>query len=936
MAPPTSIPRAVFQRMILVTAISCGLIGFLWIAQEYRRFQARTSAMRKDQIDARKREIKAKVQAAIDFIQYKRQQTDLRIRQTLRDRVYEAHSIATHLHAQYKDSRSSEEIQAMVREALRPLRFNNGRGYYFATRLDGVEQLFADHPELEGRNLLGMQDTTGAYVIRDMIALVQSQNEGFYSYTWTKPDAEGNAHVKLSFIKRFEPFDWFLGTGEYLEDVEADLQKEALDWIAQMRDGEGGYVFVGRWDGVTLSGPATGRNMMDTVDPNGVRIVQALIERAQGEGGFVEYVMPRIDGQRPAPKISYAQGVKEWKWYVGTGMYMDDIEVEIERLRLRQLADLRWNITGICAVLAALLLGAAVSSRRLARRARAAIDAFSDFLERASTAPEAAPGESMGFAEFDRLAELANRMIARRREAEQERRMAVERLQSSETRFRSIVNSIPMGMHMYQLQEDGRLVFTGFNPAAERILGVDHSSFVGKAIEEAFPSLIGTEVPARYRETARLGTPWRTEHIDYRDKRIAGAFEVYAFQTEPGRMVALFNEITERKRAEEERARLEEQYRQAQKMEAVGQLTGGVAHDFNNLLQVINGYADIAAQDLPPDHPSRDAIAQVAKAGERAARLVSQLLTFSRRQIMRPVDLDLNDTIEDMLKMLRRVIGEHIEIEWMPGNRLGAVHADRGMIEQALMNLCVNARDAMPDGGRLTIETENVRVDPEFCKSHAWARPGRYVLVSVSDTGCGMSDEILEHVFEPFFTTKEIGKGTGLGLATVYGIVKQHDGMVTVYSEPGKGSIFKLYWPQIERPAQAVGAALDAPVAGGHETVLVAEDDPAVLALAQAILEASGYTVLTARNGAEAVNVLRARADQIALAVLDVVMPEMGGREAYDRMQRIRPGLKVVFASGYSENAVHTNFVLDKGLSLLQKPYTRQVLLRAVRAALDA
>ncbi len=239
---------------------------------------------------------------------------------------------------------------------------------------------------------------------------------------------------------------------------------------------------------------------------------------------------------------------------------------------------------------------------------------------------------------------------------------------------------------------------------------------------------------------------------------------------------------------------LEAQYRQAQKMEAIGQLTGGVAHDFNNLLQVINGYTEMAMQDIEAEHPVRESLIEVARAGERASRLVSQLLIFSRRQIMQPHTMNLNAVIDDMLKMLRRVIGEHIQIEWFPDERLGVIHADRGMVEQALMNLCVNARDAMPEGGTLTIETQNTVIDHEYCSVHPWAKPGDYALLSVTDTGCGMSREVVSRIFEPFFTTKETGKGTGLGLATVYGIVKQHNGVITAYSEPGKGSVFRLRW----------------------------------------------------------------------------------------------------------------------------------------------
>jgi len=390
-----------------------------------------------------------------------------------------------------------------------------------------------------------------------------------------------------------------------------------------------------------------------------------------------------------------------------------------------------------------------------------------------------------------------------------------------------------------------------------------------------------------------------------------------------------------RLQAEVERARMEEQYRHAQKMEAIGQLTGGIAHDFNNLLQVINGATDLALADLETGHPARALLLEATKAGERAARLVKQLLLFSRRQIMRAEFLDLNEAVADLLKMLGRVIGEHVQLQWHPGAKVGAIHADRGMIEQALMNLCVNARDAMPEGGALTIETREATLDEDYCAIRSWATPGRYAVLSVSDTGCGMTPEVLEHIFEPFFTTKERDKGTGLGLATVYGIVKQHNGLIDVSSELCRGTVFSLYWPVSEIGKQSTNSAAESPVPGGKETILLAEDDEMVRWLAKRILEQAGYTVLMAENGEEAVALYQQYGDRIALAVMDVVMPKMSGYEACRRMAALRPGLRVLFASGYSEKVIHADILGNERFPLIQKPFTRAALLRAIRETLD-
>ena len=380
---------------------------------------------------------------------------------------------------------------------------------------------------------------------------------------------------------------------------------------------------------------------------------------------------------------------------------------------------------------------------------------------------------------------------------------------------------------------------------------------------------------------------------------------------------------------------LEEQLRQAQKMEAVGQMAGGIAHDFNNLLQVISGYVELSEISLKPDDTFALAVQEIGKAAERGKGLVSQLLAFSRRQVIKPTDIDLNDLIDPLLIMIRGLIGEHIELDFIPCRELGTIHADRGLMEQVLINLCVNARDAMSAGGKLTIETENIVIDGDDARTNAWAMPGRYVLLNVTDTGCGMDGPTLERAFEPFYTTKEVGKGTGLGLSTVFGIIKQHNGHINTYSELGKGTRFKIYLPTVARKAAKVSRESRGAVVGGTETILVAEDDETVLALAKHLLSFAGYTVLTAADGEEAIRVFEEHADEIDVVMFDVIMPRLGGKQALDRILELRPGLPHLFASGYSEDAVHTNFIQKRGLHLLAKPYQTETLLRKIREVLD-
>jgi PAS domain S-box-containing protein len=395
-------------------------------------------------------------------------------------------------------------------------------------------------------------------------------------------------------------------------------------------------------------------------------------------------------------------------------------------------------------------------------------------------------------------------------------------------------------------------------------------------------------------------------------------------------------QFTERKQAEEALHESEAQLRQSQKLEAVGQLAGGIAHDFNNLLTAINGYSGLALKRLDDASPVKSYIEEVAKAGDRAANLTRQLLAFSRKQILEPKVLDLNEVVGDMSKMLRRTIGEDLEFATILSSDLGRVKADPGQIEQIIMNLVVNARDAMPSGGKVTIETANVFLDGEYAREHLPTLPGQYVMLAISDTGMGMDAETQARIFEPFFTTKELGKGTGLGLSTVYGIVKQSDGFVWVYSEPGHGTTFKIYLPQVDAEKTTKGKPVDEAAQHGSETILVVEDEEVVRKVAREILEGAGYHALVADKGEEAIRLCAEYPQEIHLLLSDVVMPGASGKEIAERLVPLRPEMKVLFMSGYTDETIVHHGVLDPGVKFIQKPFTVATLCRKVREVLDS
>jgi len=525
--------------------------------------------------------------------------------------------------------------------------------------------------------------------------------------------------------------------------------------------------------------------------------------------------------------------------------------------------------------------------------------------------------------EMDQLLATVNKALEKRRLSES--------LQESEERYRWVTENIADAVFLLGL--DGEVLFA--NPRAVVLTGYTEQELA----LASFFALLTPEVARRAQkrlESAQTGQevpPFFEGELMRKDGSCISIEATFGSVLKEGRVVARLGavrEVTERKL-------LEDQLRQAQKMEAVGQLGGGIAHDFNNLLTVIAGRTHLVLAGLQAGDPARRNIELIQQTAERAAVLTRQLLAFSRKQILTLHVLDLNAIVAGIEPILQRLIGENIELVVEPSAQPVWAKVDRGQIEQIILNLSVNARDAMPDAGRLNIRTANVSIDEAYARSHMGVEVGPAVLLEVTDTGTGMTSEVRAHVFEPFFTTKPVGRGTGLGLSTVYGIVKQSGGHIEVLSEPGQGSTFQIYLPLAEE-AESTGLA-EAPAprhARGSETVLLVEDEEEVRELAREILALSGYTLLTAGDPAEAIRLSQGHHGVIHLLVTDVVMPGMSGRQLADRLTAERPGLKVIFMSGYTDNAIVHHGVLDPGTAFVQKPFTPESLTRKVREVLDA
>ena len=518
---------------------------------------------------------------------------------------------------------------------------------------------------------------------------------------------------------------------------------------------------------------------------------------------------------------------------------------------------------------------------------------------------------------------IINRDITARKEA-------AESIRSSEAAFRSMVEDAPYGI--VRTDSQGKLISA--NPAFERMLAYEHPAELLRA-NLATDIFVDSAEFSKLRQRLEATGELKDAQIELRRKdanlitvRCSGRLGKEAHRSQP--CFDLFAEDVTQKRI------LERQLQMAGKMEAIGRLSGGIAHDFNNLLGVMIGYSQLFRRKLDPQSPLLEYADEIQKAGQRAASLTRQLLAFSRQQILTPAVLNLNDLVVDMERMLPRLLGEDITVSTSLFPELAMVKADQSQIEQVIMNLAVNARDAMPTGGKLRIETANVKLDQAYVRHHPGAKPGDYVMLTVVDSGTGIDQETLPHIFEPFFTTKEVGKGTGLGLATVYGVVKQSGGYIWVKSESGEGAEFQIYLPQVHEELATAPSPEFTGSLEGTETILLVEDADSLRKLTQAFLQSHGFRVLVAQDGDEAIRLERQHSGEIRLLLTDVIMPGMNGRALAETLQPRHPEMRVLYISGYTDSFIAGHGVLDPGKALLNKPFTEENLIKKVREVLDA
>ena len=776
-----SLIRFLSLRTFLVYALALLLLGGLWTVDRYLSFEAAAKQQRAEYLEQQRKHLMDVVHLTLDYIDYKRSQTEERTRTQLRQQVEKAHALAAHLYESFHDRLSDEDMKAVIREALRPLRFNDGRGYFFAFDGSGIEQLFADRPEFEGQSMLEMRTSDGTYVVRDMLNLIKIKGAGFIDYTWTKPGSDDGTHRKIAYVKRFAPLDWVIGTGEYPEDVESDIRREVLDRIEKISFDRDNYIFVATWEGLSLSFPAKGRNMIEVTDANGVKIVQELIKLAKRGGGFLTYVVPKFDTHRSAPKLSYVAGVPEWQWYIGAGDFIDAIETTIAEQR----AQVRERIIGDVAVLAvalALVLGLSLfAATQVQRRSQRSYEAFVRFFEQAEREAIPIDVEAIDFKEFRRIAQAANTMIETRRRMEYDRYLSQYAL-----------DHISDGL--LRIDTDGHV--RDANKAMSVLLGMAVDALSGRSYADLDCTLPDDGwgpllLKLRSAESLRLETEMCT--ADDRRQEVEVVLTLLAYQGSEV-IYALVRDISERRRNERFlAARSEELERSNRELE---QFAYAVSHDLQEPLRLIRSFLQLIVKrlDAKIDNEEREFIDYTVDAANRMSELITGLLDYSRVQTRGGEfsDMDGGLAVENALINLRQAIEEvdaRVDVHPLPP----AMRGDKTQVERVFQNLISNALKYRSPDRRPEVR---IRCDE---RPDAWE-------FSVTDNGIGIEEKFFDRIFVIFQRLHRADEipGTGIGLAICKRIVERHGGTIRVESTPGQGSVFRFTIPKApETPSRA-------------------------------------------------------------------------------------------------------------------------------------
>ncbi len=910
------------------------LVGYLLINDEFSKFHKESAETRIHAIESQKILIKNEVDKLVDYIHYKKSLAEERLRKEVKNRTYEALQMATYIYKQNSE-KPINVIETMIHDALYAISWDQDRGYYFAEDMDGTELVNRNNPDLEGINILDIQDSNGTYLVREIIAVARSKKgEGFCSYYWNKPGHPGVLVPKISYVKYFQPLDWVIGTGKYLQDEEDVVKKEIMARIREISKTTSGFSLrYGTWQGRNLLDSTNESSVLHSLDQANINTVEKLIANARSGGGFISDNRPAPENQPAATKISYSQAISDWQWYIGAEINLQKIERTIKLSQMRLKKETKKEIIQISLALLFLLICAYIIARVLTGKIKKNIAIFNNFFTTAATQATKLNQEDISFIEFNKLATSANTMIEKRLKAEQA-------LKESESRFFRVIENahIPMVITCdnEQIEFLNRKFIKTFGYTLDDIPTLDKwwvnaypdINYRKKAQKTWFTEL---EKMATGKQLIRNQT-WDVTCKDGSVREIEFIFTPVGLHG-----LITFHDYTDENQAAREKKRLEKELHQAQKMEAIGLLAGGVAHDLNNILSGVTSYPELLLMRLPEDSNLRRPLETILKSGQRAAEVVSDLLTIARGAANKKESTDLHQIINEYLNSPEheKTLRENPELTLTTefAKDLPNIFGSPIHVKKCLMNLIINSAEAIVNEGKIEISTHTLKPDDPLINKLSLT-PGKYTILRVRDNGHGISKNDIEHIFEPFYSKKIMGKsGSGLGLAVVWNTMLEHGGRVTVQSDR-QGSTFDLYFPATSEKADPRPMETPLPeIKGKQEKILVVDDEPLQLEVARQILEELNYQVETVSSGEEAIEWLQTQAAD--LIILDMIMdPGINGRETFAQIKNLRPRQKAIIASGFSENEEIKEAQKIGAGTFIKKPYSIEELGLAVKQKL--
>ena len=913
---------------ILFLIVLGAVIIALDLSGSYREAQQRAEQMRADYIEQQRQRIRCEVERVAKLIDYETSQIVAKRQSEIKTRVYEAYAIADNIYQKYNGSKSPSEIRQLIINAVRPIRYDNGDGYFFITGLDGTEYLFADRPDLENTNMLNVQDAQGNYVIRDMINIARESGEGFYLYRWTKPYHAGDNHRKVSYVKRFEVYDWFIGSGAYLDGIEDAMHKIISQHVETHRFGpqRQGYVFIldlldingGKNFAIMYANPnrpdIVGQYVSDDLkDAKGKMFRKEFLKGLREHGEcYVDYWYKKFDQPDPSPKTSFFKLAAEGRFIVAAGVYLDDVEDKILAMQAKSNAEIRRNVLVFSIAVIVTVITFVALLNWLSRRLKYDFSLFADFFGRAAYSSEAIEHDDVRFVELDQLAGFANQML-------EDKAGAQKALYDEREQLLVTLNAIIDGV--ITVDHDGHIEL--MNQVAQDLTGWAQDETAGKGLQDIFKGdfsenffSTGQEASAPVSEDVSLfseymGTLVSKNGTSYQvSASSAPIFDASGAQR--GRVIVF--------RDETERLRTEEELFNAKKLESVGLLAGGIAHDFNNILSGLFGNIELAKRKIPEDHEAAHYLKMAHGALERATGLTKQLLTFAKGGDPVLEAVGLQQVIDNIIQF--NLSGSRVKADIKLPDDLWPIKADRGQLGQVIGNLTLNAKHAMPMGGTLRVTAENVAFS-ESLKTNKIATD--CIKLQIADEGIGMTADVMDKIFDPYFTTKH--SGSGLGLATVRSIIDKHNGHISVSSRVGKGTVFTLYLPADraihQNGTEASGESEAVSAATGR--ILVVDDDKVVQAVLSEMLQILGYAVDIVDEGEQAIDRYVAAIDKknpYAVVIMDLTIPGgMGGKEATACILSRDPHAKVIATSGYSTDPIMAHFEQYRFSGRIIKPF---------------